>query len=154
MENLEFRAGQIFDQQFMLDAFKRRLYRECVKRGNKITFTVCQEEKIIKTIVNGVTETTNVAQIGDFIITGMFGEKWVIKPENFHRLYDILEEGIAVSKPVSRFAYRWNWEPFQFIAAWGELMICNTGDYLVSDINLSEVYRVEKEVFEKTYILS
>lgn len=151
MENPDGQNGQIINQNNLLESFKRRPYRECVK-SSKIEFTVAQEEIVVKTIVNGVTETTNVAQTGDYIATGPFGEKWVIKPEKFHQLYDIVEDGIAASKPVSRFAYRWNWEPFYFTASWGETMLCETGDYLVSDINLSEVYRIEKKVFEKTYV--
>jgi len=144
-------------QQEIIEGFKGLPYKTYEKFG-EVQFETSQKVQEVVTSVNGEVETTNTAQIGDYIITGVNGEKYVLTPKKFMQNYEIEEysysnmTGTAKVKPQPRFAAQWNLQDqLVFTAAWGEKMICNEGDYLVAFQDFSEVYRIEKSIFEKTY---
>lgn len=146
-------------QQEIIEGFKRLPYKTYEKFG-KVQFETSQSVQEVVTSINGQEETRNTAQIGDYIITGVSGEKYVLTPKKFMQNYEIEEysyfnmTGTAKVQPQPRFAAQWNLEnQLIFTAPWGEQMICNQGDYLVAAQDFSEVYRIEKSVFEQTYKL-
>jgi hypothetical protein len=146
-------------QQEIIEHFKKLSYKTYEKFG-KFNFEVSQDVQEVVTSIDGEVETTNIAHVGNLIITGIKDEKYVLTLAQFIQNYEIEEfyhpemKGIARVKPQPRFAVQWNLEDqLIFIAPWGEKMICNEGDYLVAFQDFSEVYRIEKSVFEQTYKL-
>ena len=144
-------------QPEIIEGFKRLPYKTYEKFG-EVQFETSQKVQEVVTVINGETETTNTAQIGDYILEGVTGERWINTPKKFMQNYEIEEysysemKGSAKVKPQPRFAAQWDsQDQLIFTAAWGEEMICNEGDYLVAPQDFSEVYRIEKSVFEKTY---
>ena len=151
--NLNFKMTQAE----IIEGFKRLPYKTYEKFG-EVKFETSQKVQEVVTVINGETETTNTAQIGDYILEGVNGEKYVLTPKKFMQNYEIEEysysemKGTAKIKPQPRFAAQWYIShQLIFTADWGEEMICNEGDYLVAPQDFSEVYRIEKSVFEKTY---
>lgn len=144
-------------QPEIIEGFKRLPYKTYEKFG-EVKFETSQKVQEIITVINGETETINTAQIGDYIITEVSGERWIDTPKKFMQNYEIEEysyskmKGVAKVKPQPRFAAQWYIShQLSFTAPWGEEMICNEGDYLVAPQDFSEVYCIEKSVFEKTY---
>ena len=148
----------------------------CADCGNNIEKVDCPTaikkpitllaRKVIKkeevtTIIDGEKETKNVAEIGDYIITGTKGENYVIKEEKLldryevetindkHNVYDYVN---IHSKPVEIECVE-NKINFSFIASWGEEMIAKGGDYLVFENNKLS-YRIEREIFFNSYTIN
>ena len=81
------------------------------------------QETAVKTVLaDGTLETENIAEPGDYIVTGAGGERWVVKPGTFEARY-VLKPGrktvyaargqaVAVENP-----YR---PPISIMAPWGE----------------------------------
>lgn len=110
--------------------------------------------KIVTYTSNG-RETENTAQIGDVVISGVFGELYVLAGNDFRRLYqNFSQDGIVIPNqcvcraaqvPVSVLA-----EPLTFTASWGETMVLASGDFLVVEPS-GDVCRVALEEFLETY---
>ena len=112
----------------------------------------------IKTVIDGEGETVNTAGSGDYVVRGAMGEHYVIKAKKLAERY-----GAPISDPDSEgyrkypakgdfYAFRYEGEPFKFIAPWGEDMIANPGDYLGTNVmGSNEFYRIEKNAFAATY---
>ena len=51
-------------------------------------------------------------------------------------------------------AFCYHGETIEFVAPWGEKMLCEDGDYIASPPNGSpdDIYRIEKETFAQTYM--
>jgi len=140
-------------QQELIIWVKEQPLKAYQKVGN-IQYRISDEAELIDTIIDGVKETSNTANPGDYVITGTKGEQYIIKPNVFNKRYEVLTSEIA--RPVGKFygvVYNGTFgDEFEFTASWDENMICNKGDMLGSpDEQISEVYRVEKSAFEKTY---
>jgi hypothetical protein len=110
-----------------------------------------QDMKVATKLPDG-QETTNTAKIGDVIMSGVSGEKYVIRREKFHNLY-IGMIGKEVSPEQSpRMVARYDGnETITFKAVWGEDMILKKGDYVVQEKDGKNFYRIAKAEFEKTY---
>jgi hypothetical protein len=125
------------------------------------TFYIVKEDTLaIDTIINGIKETSNVARHGDVVITGGFGEKYVVRIEKLFGLYNVID-GIMIPRPIEKQVVRVTRKiinmlggnpgvPFTFVAPWGEAMIASIGDVLVKDGD--GFYRIEKNAFQKTYM--
>lgn len=141
-------------QEQMIALFQTLSYNKVQKFG-EVNFTIANTEQKIVTTINGQVETTNTANAGDYMIVGASGETYVLTSKQFEKNYEVVSslngKGVAKVKPQPRLAAEWTGNPFQFTAIWGENMICNTGDYLVAPEDLSEVYRIERETFLRTY---
>ena len=144
-------------QPEIIEGFQRLPYKTYEKFG-EVAFAISTHDQEVVTEINGEIETKNIAKTGDFVIEGISKEIYVLTPDKFYKNYEVvytetpLTPGVAKVKPQPRFAAQWNLEDqLVFTAAWGEKMICNEGDYLVAPQDFSEVYRIEKSVFEKTY---
>ncbi len=108
--------------------------------------------EVVVTTINGVVETTNTANEGDMIITGLVGEEYIIPSIKFEKLYNKIEDGLYVTKPDSIKAIQVT-EEIHFLAPWGSEMIALPGDYIAYRSD-SDAYRIEKGEFEKTYALA
>lgn len=146
----------MISQQEMIEIFKTLATIKVVKSG-VFQFVISTMEVPIETIIDGQIETTNVANPGDYVMKGARGEFYVLTPKQFEKNYQIVEfdEEFQIGRanviPQERLAAQWEGDTIFFTAIWGEDMICHKGDFLVAPEDLSEVYRVEKEVFFKTY---
>ena len=108
--------------------------------------------EVVVTTINGVVETTNTANEGDMIITGLVGEEYIIPSIKFEKLYNKIEDGLYVTKPDSIKAVQVT-EKIHFLAPWGSEMIALPSDYIAYRSD-SDAYRIEKGEFEKTYALA
>lgn len=104
----------------------------------------------IKSLINGIVETSNTANAGDMVVTGLFGEEYIISGAKFHKLYEKVAEGVYATKPDSIKAVVVK-EEISFTAPWGSEMIAFPGDYIAYRSD-SDAYRIEKGEFEKTYV--
>jgi len=130
------------------------------KFGNITARLSCPDELVI-TMIDGIEETRNTAKVGDMVATGQKGEIYIIPAAKFDRLYEkisIPESDTDVYKPkgiVEGVMIPWNSDSFTFDAPWGENMIADPGDYIVTSVSDNfdpeKVYRIEKEAFELTY---
>lgn len=138
-------------QNKMKDVYKNISNQEktYTKKTFKVNYKIADKEENISTELDGQKETSNTAKQGDYIVTGIKGEKYILKPDNFKKKYNIINDNIAETKPVKIKAKKYTGDSFEFIAPWGETMIINNNDYLVNNNN--EIYRIEKEAFHKTY---
>jgi len=141
-------------QKLMLDFLRESKEIKQYNKFGNVTFLVAKEEQEIVTITADGKETTNVAQVGDYIIINPTGERYVVKPAKFHARYEVIEENLAACKG-SCWGIEWEGEQFEFEAPWGEAMVCKKGDMLVSlNAELTEVYRIARAEFEATYKLA
>jgi hypothetical protein len=131
-------------------------------RFGKMPYRIVSEEMFIVTMIGDQVETRNTAQPGDYLLLGPKGEVYVQQSFQVLKNYDLIgkEVGIGIAKPNPRLAVVYSGEPFQFTAPWGAAMSIERGDYLVglfvqnpdvTEITVTEVYRVGKESFEETY---
>lgn len=116
----------------------------------------------VVTIIKGEKETENTAKEGDFVVTGVLGEQYIISGEKLKARYKKTSrkdaDGISIYIAVGKcYAAEYKGETFSFKAPWGEDMIVNKGDYIVTPnllygkINVYDVYRIEREAFFATY---
>lgn len=100
-------------------------------------------------------ETENTAQIGDIIMSGVFGEMYVLKGDKFFKLYDLLADGKTVipnqsPRTVAEVPENCLDGDTYFTASWGEKMVLNNRDFLVRDGE--NFYRIAREEFLETYV--
>ena len=119
-----------------------------VKREIELDFRIAEEPEKVVTTIDGEKETSNEAEEGDYIITGVSGEKYVLSPEKFKKRY-FVDGNVAKTKPVEIHAKQYKGKNMSFMASWGEEMRMNYNDYLVR--NGEEYYRIERRVFDKLY---
>jgi len=127
------------------DNSKEKTYE---KMPNELNFEIAEKDRKVTTFIDGKQEKTNTAKAGDYILTGVKGEKYVSTPEKFNSKY-IVKGDKAVTKPVRIKAAPYFGKELSFKAPWGETMIVNSGDFLVNADD--GMYRIEKEIFPKTY---
>ncbi len=140
-------------QKNLVAWLKEQPFKKYQKIGN-VQYRISEEVELIDTIIDGVKETSNTAEPGDYVITGTKGEQYIIKPNTFKKRYEVITSEVA--KPTGKFygvVYNGTFgDEFEFKATWGQQMICNIGDMLGSpDEEISEVYRIELESFIQTY---
>lgn len=145
---------EIYSQESMIGFFKHAFWPVSLRHFKKagiFSYEISGTEQNVITSIEGIIETTNTAYPGDFILTGQAGEKYVLKAETFAKRYKALDDKTAQATGEC-WGYVWHREPMSFQSPWGEDMIIETGDMLVSpDKEVSQVYRIEKGVFENTY---
>ncbi|WP_068793274.1 hypothetical protein [Brevibacillus laterosporus] len=123
----------------------------------------------IATITKDGVETENTAAAKDMIVKNQTEAKemYILKPDKFAKRYKQIGEvkdgfkeyqaigeikAIEVTSDLLKEANIPTKE-FYFLAAWEEKMIVKEGDYLVSPLDYSEVYRIAKQEFFETYRL-
>lgn len=73
---------------------------------------IVQAYKTDRKMIIHTLEGNMIADPGDYIVTGIKGEKYPCKPDIFHKTYDLLEQGQAQSSPQDRFLYNINFTSF------------------------------------------
>jgi hypothetical protein len=127
----------------------------------KNTFYVHTGEPItVVTYVDGVKETSNTCNNGDYIISGVKGEKYVVLAKKLPTLYNLIEEVLVtrqqprkvvkITKPLLKKVNIK--EPVDFTASWGEELTLTAGDFLVKEEE-GKYYKIDGDVFKKTYKL-
>lgn len=101
---------------------------------------------------DGKQETTNVANIGDVILSGIVGEQYVIPKRKFFQLYDLTKNGRTVipnQTPRTVAEVSLPHDTITFLAPWGTPMILEDKDFLVKDG--VDYYRIARQEFLETY---
>lgn len=113
--------------------------------------------EIVITVIKDKEETRNKAKADDVLVQNPGGEQYIINEKKFNSRYTkikSLDKGWAVykSKGVC-YGFRYIGKPFKFTAPWGELMLVEDGDMIVSTSpeGGNDIYRIEKQAFKATY---
>lgn len=111
-----------------------------------------QKQTITTTQANGTAETTNTANIGDWIVTNPGGERYVINAAKFPKKYEATPElGDGWYKPtggIQKFLELV--EDTSLVAPWNEVQFIAAGGLLnVTDLN--DIYGIAREEFFSTY---
>lgn len=148
---------KILTQENMIEKFyanqsKVKLY----KKITKVKAKLAKEGDKLKTIINGEVETVNTAKKYDLLVEGIDGEQYFVNIEKFLDRYIVNEVFTQKFQKCQAkghcYAYEFDGEDTIFIAPWNEEMIVKKGDFLATpDENVNEVYRIERNVFIKTY---
>ena len=115
------------------------------KRPVVIDATRLTEDTVIKTL-----EGDMVGRPGDWLITGVTGEKYPCGPDTFAKTYEPVGEGRFRKRPVAVEAIRLS-RPISIKTGQGTL-VGEPGSWLVSGVNGSQ-YPVKNDIFEATYEL-
>jgi len=116
-----------------------------------LTYTIAKESKPIVTVTADGKETQNTAMPNDIIISGIGGEKYVIKAAKFGKLYTGTIGGSVIVDQTPRMVAQYNGDEIvMFKAPWGEDMVLKPGDYLVKQED-GQYYRIAKLEYESTY---
>jgi hypothetical protein len=117
--------------------------------------------EVVVTIVNGKEETRSKAEAGDYVVRARSEDKqmYVVKSDKFSKRYKSTggeqdEYGWREYQAVGDcYGFVYSGEEFSFEAPWGEKMIVEDGDYIVSIdlVDLSDIYRIEKDAMKETY---
>jgi hypothetical protein len=138
-----------------LKANKVRLYR---KKTTAVIRPAVPGE-VVETWLNGQRETVNTAKSGDHVVRGVKGEQYLITSAILADRYGTPagasdRQGFRQYEAKGNcYAFRYDGEPFKFVAPWGEDMIVNPGDYIgATEIGSDQIYRIEKAAFAETYV--
>ncbi len=145
---------QYYTQQDMkpfYDSIEKKEF-EYIKKPVRLLYRIAVEPEKIETIIDNEKETDNIAKIGDWILTGVKGEKYVLSEKKVKEKYDIIDANTIKAKPSRIKAKEYDEKKIEFFASWGEKMILKSGDFLVN--NSDEFYRIEKGAFKELYVRS
>jgi hypothetical protein len=107
---------------------------------------------VVVTVLPDGKETSNTAEKGDIIMSGVSREKYVIKAAKFSKLYTGSIGSTITPEQTPRMVARYmGSQTITFEAPWGEQMILKTGDYVVREADGKGFYRIAKAEFERTY---
>lgn len=140
---------------YFMDAVRAGSVKKYSKYGTfDVTFSPVEQEVV--TSINGEVETKNTAKVGDAIVTGPQGEKYVLSVDKLKSRYTFVsrsKNGVEKWKANGTcYATPYHGKTFTFKAPWGEDMLCKSGDFICStSTDGSDVYRIEKTVFLSTY---
>ena len=120
-----------------------------------------RETAVNTVLADGTQETSNIAEPGDVIVTGVGGERWVVKPETFQTRYVLKRSGKAIYIARGQIVAFQN--PFGrricMMAPWGEIQY-GSEDCMIADVfdpatqqPAGEPYLIGAEEFAKTYKL-
>lgn len=112
----------------------------------------------IKTFTKDGLETTNKVTVPSYVVknTTDAKEEYIVTKEKFEKRYSFLKKENKVwsfFKPSGeiKVVKVKNDNEFFILAPWGEKMIVKKGDFLVSSLDYSEIYRVANKEFFETY---
>lgn len=112
----------------------------------------------IKTFTKDGLETTNKVTVPSYIVknTTDAKEEYIVTKEKFEKRYTFLKKENKIwsfFKPIGeiKVVKIKNEDDFFILAPWGEKMIVKKGDFLVSPLDYSEVYRIANKEFFETY---
>lgn len=154
------------DKKEVKEAFDDNEKKVYDKKGDFI-FRRAQPGETVLTIVSGKLETYKTAGADEVVLRNMgigsSAEVYIISGEKFRDRYAELKEkptllidGLSweFCKPTGSVeAFQWHGATFEFLAPWGEKMLCEDGDWIAKPVNGDEfdIYRIERLTFEQTY---
>lgn len=141
--------------------FKNAMMHGKVYKYKKVGETAARKAKKgekIHTIIDGKKELTAKAKDGDWVVTGPAKEEYLVPDAKFQTRYKgpngkAKKKGFELYTPTGVcYAFKYTGDTGTFEHNRGEMLI-ETGDYLASTstTDYSDVYRIEKKVFKKTY---
>lgn len=132
---------------------KPLVYRPATRQSARplpLTYTVAAGDTPVVTVLPDGVETRNTARAGDLIVTGISGERYVLRPEEVSRNYTGTVGGNLTVAPAARMVARYTGSAtISFRAPWGEDMVIRSGDYVVR--GAGGHYRIARREFELTY---
>ena len=136
------------------------------QKFGQVLFRPAGLNETVLTMVSGRLETIKRAELGDIIVRnfelGSSSEQYIIGAlEKFKSRYELTDQtlyvdslnwGIAKATGLLH-AVEYKGDPFTFKAPWGEDMECLDGDFIgkLPGETVDQVYRIDREAFEKTY---
>lgn len=167
----------MLSKEQVFELFNMSEKKQYQKRG-RFLFRLVMAPETVLTIVSGKLETIKTAVVGDIVLRnieiGSFAETYIVSEDTFKKRYDVVAEPERYN-PAQRKVYRIDnirWceakakgqidafryerdDPFEFMAPWNELMLCEKGDYIARPIGgeKNDIYRIEKNTFQQTYSL-
>lgn len=152
----------------IIELFNSKEKKHYIKSGKFLVRRAIPGETIL-TIVSGKLETIKTAKPTDFILRnieiGSSAETYSIDESSFWKRYETpIEElpltidgvkwGTANAKGEIM-AFEYSGPTIKFMAPWNEEMLCEEGDFIANPIGgePSDIYRIEKDTFKKTYKL-
>lgn len=114
---------------------------------------VSRTVQLVRTMIGDNQETSNTANPGDFIVTGIRGERYVLTPEKFHAKYERDPDAAGrfrskrnVVRAIA-FDHAVKWE-----APWGQTQWAAPGARMIeASPGSSDIYLIDGEIFEQTY---
>ncbi|WP_297598035.1 hypothetical protein [uncultured Cetobacterium sp.] len=114
--------------------------------------------EVIKTYTKDGLETTNTVTEASYIVknTTEAKEEYIIPKSKFEKRYKFIKNKNKkwdIFQPIGEIkaVKVKNKDTFFIIAPWGEEMIVKNGDFLVSPLDYSEIYRIANKEFFETY---
>ena len=83
------RAKSKYDEA-KTDAAESEETRTATKKTLKFKARLLTDSEKIDTVLDGKIETTNTGKKGDYVITGLKGEEWIVPSSKFNDRYNIL----------------------------------------------------------------
>lgn len=99
-------------------------------------------------------EGTVSCKTGDAVLTGVKGEQWPIKRDTFEKTYIFNQEtGICFKRPEVVMVEKMS-KPFSVVVSWSNDPIQGkAGDYRVSNVEGTDSWVVDNEIFNETYVV-
>jgi len=149
----EFNESRIISQQEAADLYLPQIEQSGkeYKKFTQITARPAVAGEVIETITSDGKETTNTAKSGDYVVTNIGGEEYILSGDTLKKRYESLGnnryQAIGECKGIV-----YTGKPTQFMATWGEAMVLKPGDMIVTGDG-KEVYRIAIKEFKETYRL-
>lgn len=151
--------------QEIQDFYSKNLKKTYQKKGKYLWRPAVPLETVL-TIVEGRLETMKTSVLtGDIVLRNIeinsSAEMYIVSKETFDKRYTLLAENYTIdgkswwtaSANGQVNAFQYFGETITFDAPWAEQMVCEDGDFIASPVGgqASDVYRIEKNTFLKTY---
>ena len=129
------------------------IYRKTATLDKAQVETAAARQEVV-TVINGKEETRNTAEVGDKIITGVKGERYVIPKPKFGDLYEedsgnpsrYISKNVILALPLV--------ENTELTAPWGERQRATKGGFVAQRVgSATDVYLIEEGAFKATYSL-
>jgi hypothetical protein len=140
MNIVESVSGTVDDNWFKQGSFE-------AYRVGKESFEIADREQTIDTLEGPV-----LARPGDYIMTGVKGERWPISPENFHKLKTDNGDGTASPKKIVKTVKLADHDGQVILQYNGSKLNYRAGqDYIVKH-GAGNYGVVRRDIFDKTYV--
>lgn len=124
-----------------------------------VSVEVAQDDTVVETIFTKedgtkYVETVNTAKIGDYIITGPKGEKYVLGRDTFNKMYhkvSINGETKYIAKNVVKAIENPTGREIEIDAPWGGKQLGDKDCMIVESQINGDRYLIDKSAFEATY---
>lgn len=160
MNNMEFRKIENIKEYLTAGLKNGRFQSNTYQKSGEINARVGKiGEEIVTVMSNGLEETKNFVTSDksgnpDWVVTNSTGEQYIVSDSVFKKKYERISENEDSFKPI--------WNPITaaqidenicFTAPWGEIQNIVSGGYLVFNKEYDDVYGIQKEEFNKTYLM-